>query len=387
MWSGERPSFLVKIIYLSNSSIPSRAANSIHVMKMCRALAKNGHEVVLIASRRQDAERHVDNLFSFYGVEDCFDIIQLPWILVKGKTFIYGYRAARKASALHPDLVYCRDLIGCYFAALMGMPFLFESHAPADNGGRILRGMFQRMIGAAGLRRFVVITHALKEYYLDRYPFLDGKIQVAPDAADPVPEHIEPAELPNGSSRLRVGYVGHLYPGRGIEVVEQLAKRCPWADFHIVGGTDPDVAACRARITSANNLFLHGFKRPAEAERYRLAVDVLLAPYQHSVSVHGGSADGGLDTAQWMSPLKVFEYMAAGKPIVCSDLPVLREVLTHNVNALLAPPADVGAWESALLSLWDDAEFRVRLGCAARTEFLACYTWSQRAARVLAGVC
>jgi len=373
----------MKIAYLSNSIIPSRTANSIHVMKMCQAFAKNGHEVDVIASRRQNVERHVEDLFSFYGAEDCFNIVQLPWPSVKGKTLIYGYRAARKARDLQPDLVYCRDLIGCYFAASRGMRVVFESHAPADKGGRILRWMFQRLIRAAGLCRFVVITHALKDYYLDRYPFLAGKIQVAPDGADPASANAEPAELPNRGQSLRIGYVGHLYSGRGIDIVERLAQACSWADFHIVGGTDEDIAACKARIGSIKNLFLHGFKSPVEAERYRLAMDVLLAPYQQRVLARGSGARGSLDTAKWMSPLKLFEYMAAGKAIVCSDLPVLREILTHNVNSLLVPPSDPLVWASALLSLRDDLSLRTRLGAVARAEFLARYTWAQRAANVL----
>jgi glycosyltransferase involved in cell wall biosynthesis len=352
-------------------------------MKMCQAFARRGHEVVLIAPGRKETERGVVDVFSFYGVEDCFQIVHLPWLRVKGEHYLDGYLAAKKAKLLQADLVYGRSLVGCFFAGAMGMPVVFESHAPADNRGVIPNWMFRRLISARTFQRLVVITHALKDYYLDRYPSLSGKVQVAPDGADPCSDSTELAELPNLDANLRVGYVGHLYPGRGIEIIEYLAGTCPWADFHVVGGTDQDIAAFRSRTSAMENLFLHGFRQPAEAERYRLAVDVLLAPYQHSVSVFGGGADSGLDTAKWMSPLKVFEYMAAGKAIVCSDLPVLREILTHDVNALLVSPSDVRAWEKALVALRDGPVLRSRLGRAGRTDFLARYTWTQRAANVL----
>lgn len=84
--------------------------------------------------------------------------------------------------------------------------------------------------------------------------------------------------------------------------------------------------------------------------------------------------------------MKMFEYMAAGKAIVSSDLPVLREVLTHERNALLVPPDDVDAWATAVKRLIDDPELRRRLGETARADLLAHYTWEARAKKVLAGL-
>ncbi|NLZ06792.1 MAG: glycosyltransferase family 4 protein [Phycisphaerae bacterium] len=376
----------MRLIYLSSSTIPSRSANSIQVMRMCQAFAKGGHQVTLIAQRGKGMERGVDDVFSFYDVENCFELMDLPAPPIKGKHCMYGYGAAKKAKSLQAQLVYGRSLIGCSMAGLMGLPVVYESHAPANCGSLLSSWMFQRLVSAPGFRKLVVITHSLKTHYLDCFASLADRLQVVPNGADPMPLNAKPADLPNQGCRLRVGYVGHLYAGKGIEVVEQLAPRCRWADFHVVGGTDEDIQACRARIPSIDNLFLHGFKSPAEADRYRFAADVLLAPYQQRVAVFGGGGDSGPDIGQWMSPLKVFEYMAAGKAIISSDLPVLREVLTHNVNALLVPSTDIRAWERALLSLRDDLDLRTRLGNTARDEFLLRYTWAQRAARVLEGL-
>jgi len=82
--------------------------------------------------------------------------------------------------------------------------------------------------------------------------------------------------------------------------------------------------------------------------------------------------------------LKIFEYMALGKAIVCSDLPVLREVLTDQRNALLVPPEDVTAWVAAIHRLQADESLRQRLGDAARNDFLAQYSWQMRAQKVIA---
>jgi glycosyltransferase involved in cell wall biosynthesis len=84
-----------------------------------------------------------------------------------------------------------------------------------------------------------------------------------------------------------------------------------------------------------------------------------------------------------MSPLKAFEYMAYGLPIIASDLPVLREILEHERNALLVDPQDLAAWERALRRLVQDRSLRMRLGRTARTTFLQKYTWEQRARKIV----
>ncbi len=112
------------------------------------------------------------------------------------------------------------------------------------------------------------------------------------------------------------------------------------------------------------------------------AFDVVLMPYGREVR----GASGGADLANWMSPLKMFEYMAAGKAILAADLPVLREVLRHEENALLAPPGDVEAWKRGLRRLLADRGLRERLGDLARSEAAALHTWEARARRILDGL-
>jgi len=368
----------MKLVYISNSIIPSRTANSIHVMKMCQAFAKNGHEVILIAPDFQTGrEKGVGDPFSFYGVIDNFKILFLPWYPIFGQGFVYGIMAGHLAKRKNADVVYGRDFLGCFFAVIFNLPVIFESHSPIPNN--FFRKIFSNFINKKNFINLVVITHALKEYYLSQYPALQEKIIVAADGADPVVENKQGSPLLNDGKKIQVGYVGHLYPGRGIELIEQLAKRCPWADFHIVGGTKEDIDACKLRIGSISNLTLHGYKPPKEAGQYLLEFDILLSPYQKTVAVSGGSGD----TVQWMSPLKIFEYMATGKTIVCSDIPVLREILIHNHNALLCEPDSIDTWEKALLSLSRDEKLLKQLGKNAQNDFIKKYTWQSRAETVL----
>ena len=368
----------MKIVYLSASLIPSRTANSIHVMKMCQAFAKNGHEVHLLASTGWSSEPDVDDPYRFYGVDPCFTIEKLPWIQIRGWIAVLSVLAALRAKILAPDLVYGRLLQGCFIAGLLGLPVVYEAHSifPGRFSSRISAWIFSFLISSKRLKRLVVISGPLWRYYQQQYGISERLITVAPDAADP-PRPSEPLRFAI-SNRLQVGYVGHLYPGRGLEIIAGLAECCPWADFHMIGGINSDVSYWRRELSVLGNVTVHGFVPPSKTDVYRQSFDVLLAPYQRSVAVHGGG-----NTAQWMSPLKVFEYMAAGKAILCSDLPVLREVLTHGETALLCEPEDVQVWVRALQRLRDDQALRIGLGQTAKREFEAKYTWDARADKVL----
>jgi glycosyltransferase involved in cell wall biosynthesis len=126
------------------------------------------------------------------------------------------------------------------------------------------------------------------------------------------------------------------------------------------------------------NLTFTGFVPNADLPRWQAAADVLVMPYGRSIS---GSSGG--DTAAVASPMKMFEYMAAGRAILSSDLPVIREVLTESMCAF-APPDDAAAWQAALGALLADPEKRRALGRAARAE-VEKYTWLARTQALLRG--
>jgi len=129
-------------------------------------------------------------------------------------------------------------------------------------------------------------------------------------------------------------------------------------------------------VDGLKNVILTGFVPNAELPRYQAACDVLLMPYQRQVA-----ASSGGDISRYLSPMKLFEYLACERPIVSSDLPVLREVL-HAGNSILLPCDDTDAWVSALQKLEIDAGLRQRLATQARLDAQQ-YTWEARAEKIL----
>lgn len=375
----------MKIHYISTSEIPSRTANSIHVMKMCSAFADLGHEVVLVASSgdRKSAAA-VENTYDFYGVEKSFDLKRIRQPRGGGGRHLYGVMAALWTLLKSPDVIYTRDLTAAFVLCLLGRGVFYESHAPAD-GTAMKRFLIRWLFRRKSLLGMVVITHALKQYYADAFPFLAGRIRVAPDAADPLPEGVKALTFENRPDRLQVGYTGHLYPGKGMETVAALAPLARWADFHVVGGTPEDISRWKREGVSSDNLTFHGFHPHSEVPAYLCAFDVLLLPNRRVVMTDGyGGAGrkGALNISDWTSPLKAFEYMSTGKPILVSDLPALREVFEDGQNALLCDPERPEDWLGKLTMLRDDAQLRRALGAEALERFVSKYTWRVRARKI-----
>lgn len=373
-----KPADRLRIAYFSYARLPSRSANSIHVMRMCSAFAKLGHDVTLYvpAFSKVEYEDIETSVFDYYGVKNTFRIKKLPWLPVKGRSTIYSWLAAIHARLTRAQLVYARDLKTGYVSSKLGLTVIYEAHAPVKE---IDQPIFERLVSSGQFKRLIVISDALRKIYEKSYPQLAGKVQVAHDAAD-IEEHDVPQ--PADSVRMRVGYVGHLYQGRGIELIIGLAARCPWADFEIVGGMDDDVNFWKSRSQNIGNIHFHGHLPYSDAARVRQSCQVLLAPFARKLAVYGG----GTDTSQWMSPMKIFEYMASGKAIICSELPVLTEVLEHEKTALLCEPENIDDWQQALERIRDEPDLASDLGVQAYAQLKRRHTWSVRARDVLSGI-
>jgi len=172
---------------------------------------------------------------------------------------------------------------------------------------------------------------------------------------------------------------GHLYAGRGVDLFVALAKEMPHAHFVWVGGKPQDVDLWRQRVGSTNITFT-GFVPNQEIPLYQSAADVLLMPYSRSIMGSSGTAD----SAGVASPMKMFEYMAAGRAIVTSDLPVIREVLDES-TAVFCMPDDPTSWRPALEDLLADEINRISLGMQAKQKVQG-YTWLARAENIMRGL-
>jgi glycosyltransferase involved in cell wall biosynthesis len=366
----------LRIAVVARQRMPAQSASSLQVMKMCSAFAGNGDEVVLICAKEPGTPSRDPAMFSRYGVDPTFRIRRLPRRDWRGGKHLFALAAAGTALMNRVDLVHTRCVWSGLSAVRLGLPVLYELHTlprPTDRRMQALLTLSRH----ARFVRLVVTSDVLREDLLARYPKLRSPVLVAPNGAD-VRAPANPVSLP--ADGLKVGYVGSLYEGKGAEVVLALARSCGWAQFHLVGGTAHDVERVSGQCAGLANVHFHGFLPHSEAMRYVDAFDVLLAPYQEAVVVHGGRIQSG----RWMTPIKLFEYMAAGKPVIVSDLPVAREILASGdgQSGFLCPPTDLRCWAHVLKRLSADPELRTTVGLNARRLVQSRYTWTNRAREV-----
>jgi glycosyltransferase involved in cell wall biosynthesis len=372
----------MRLVYIANSFIPGRQANSIHVMKMCQAFASNGHEVILIThGSASNEEQGVDDVFEFYGIKERFQIVKVPlkehW---KGKMHILAIEQVKLAKSFKPDLVYTRCELPAFYLSFSKLPFIIEAHKPFLSQKKIMGYLLRRIFSAPNLRRFVPISEALNQMFRKSVDLKRINTVVLHDGADIPTNAPWQGNWPGHANRLQVGYFGHLYKGRGVDIILEAARQLQNIDFHVVGGRESDIEHYKNEMGDAENVYFHGFVLPGEVEAYRNQCDVLLAPYQKEVWV----ADKGHESSSYMSPLKIFEYMASSKCIICSDMPVLREVLNEQ-NAILVRPDVPADWMDAI-NRCRDKGYREALASAAFSDLQAEYTWKRRAEKALMGL-
>jgi glycosyltransferase involved in cell wall biosynthesis len=374
----------MKIAYLAQTSIPSKAANSVHVMKMCKAFSEKGCRLVLLVPKVGNHKESDFDSFEFYGVAPSFALVRIEKIPLIRNSVSYGMKCYRDLSHIRPDIVISRSFLGSLFAVYAGFPIMFEFHQPISDFGTRHVVMFRHLIRSKSFLGLVVVTKALKDWYVKQFQIPWEKVLVAADGADlPLSSHDlhrDVALLDVSQTGHHVAYVGALYKGKGMEIVLPLARSCPDVNFHIVGGRVKDIEYWKTKAFGLNNVFFHGFYPHAQVLSIMKKMDVLLAPNLNSVNGYGGTTDIG----KWTSPLKLFEYMAAKKPILASNIDVLREVLVHEKNSILCDPDDHDAWRTGLRRLLNDRKLAERLTNTAFADLTEKYTWSKRADTLLA---
>jgi len=393
----------MKIAVIAPTHIPARRANTLQVMKMAQALASLGHDVRLAApgpepvqGRDTTPDLFWESLARHYGLRRRFPVYWLgsnPRL----RRYDFSLHAVGWARSWNAELIYTRLPQAAAVSSQLGMKTVFEIHdLPQGNLAPVL---FRCFIRGKGACRLVVITQALAvdlEHRLGA-PLTRPFTIVAPDGVDleryaDLPSSAQARKqlmleghMPPGRDfspeKFIAGYSGHLYPGRGTALLLELAGRLPEITFLIVGGEPQDVAALQERIRNQDleNVILPGFVPNADLPRFQAACDVLLMPYQQQVA-----ASSGGDISRYLSPMKLFEYMACERAIISSDLPVLQEVLNID-NATLLPGDDIDAWIKALKGLQISPETRQRLARKARQD-ANLYTWESRAVRILEGI-
>jgi len=384
----------VRILYFADIRFPLERANGIQTFETCHALARRGHHVRLVV--RPDTASPRRDPFEFYGkapeerlVVDSLPVGGLP--AMRRATWI-AMALGRAVTGRGADIAVTRDL--GLASVILRLPrqlrprLVYESHGFAPAVGASLDELLTGVAAASSRKQrrlarrvarvwaradaYVTITRGLAGELASRYGNR-SRLAVIPDGvslregtvAPPMIRHDPPV----------VGYAGHLYPWKGVDVLLDAIARLPGVQGAIVGGLagEPDLERTRRQ---ARELGIDGRVRfagavaPPQVAPLLAEMDVLVLP---NTATHV--------SARYTSPLKLFEYMAAGRPVVASALPALQEVLHHEANALLVTPGNAIEMAEAIARLLGDPSLAARLAGAAWCD-VHDYRWERRAERL-----
>jgi len=387
------------LLYVSLMRFPNEKAHSLQIAQNCEAFVQAGYEVTLCVPMRFNAPplRALDP-FAHYGVAPCFRVLRLPvldimpWMRGRAQQVAFYLIVASFGLALllrllfqRAEVYYSRDewLILLLSLFRPRARLVYEAHLFAQTPqGAHLQGWALRRAG-----RTVAITPRLAQDLIDQRGAEARRMLVAHDGyqarrfADLPTRQAARQALGWDETAFVVGFVGRLEMlnmDKGVgRLVEALAD-CEGVALALVGGPAEGVQALAAqwaaRGGSAGRFLALGQLPPGDVPRVLAACDVCAMPHPFTVQF-----------AYYTSPLKLFEYMAAGCAIIASDLPAWADVVQHDYSALLVPPDDSAALRQAVLRLRDDPALRLRLGQAARQQAQS-YTWQARARRIRAFV-
>ena len=372
----------MRILFPTLARFPGPGASVVQVANMAQALAELGHEVVVVApagpprSAASGASTEQD-----FGFVPAFAVRTLSRGIHRGQSYLHALRIARIASTERFDLVFSRNLRACLLPAMRGIPTVFEVHTLNVLTGPQDRRVVRRLQRAPGFGGFVAISQALADDVARTVGIDPERILVAHDAVRITDDTSTAARVESPQGTVSVGYTGSMYPGRGVELLVTVVEREPRITLHLVGGPEQVArawATSAPRAHAAGRIVIHGPVSPARSRELQRGFDVLVAPFARRVST-----DSGVDSSRWMSPMKVFEYMASGRPIVISDLPVLREILRPGIDAIMVTPEDADALADAVRLLADDRALAGRLAASALERARELFTWRRRAERIL----
>jgi glycosyltransferase involved in cell wall biosynthesis len=391
-----------RLAYLANIRYPTEKAHGLAITKMCEALAGLGPTVTLYHPRRQQppALRGQD-AFAYYATPPLFAVEALPnldvvrWertlparlyrMVYGAHGWLWGRYAARCAAQRGADLFYTRDVMLAYWLTRLGLPTVYEAHAVP--GGRE-RSLCQTVLAAPSLRAAVVLTSSIRASFLT-LGAPPAITQVEPSAVDlrwfaGLPSQAEArAQLGVPDDRPVVGYAGRFQMmgmEKGIagliQAIGVLAKqgRNPPRLLCVGGPLDatPDYYALAARV-GAPAEYLHFVDRAPSRQVPLWLRTFDIATLPHPTTEH---------YARHVSPLKLFEYMAATLPILATDQPSFRDILRHDGNGWLVAPDDPAALAAGMAALLDDPARAARLATQAQRDVQQ-HTWPARAQRVL----
>ncbi len=368
-----------KIYYVANARMPNEKAHGIQIAKMCEAFLSLGVDVTLIIPERKTESK---TLQEFYGLKCDVPLVKIPTLdlYVLGRIgfaassfvfmmFVEFYLWFKKLRG-ETFVVYTVDMdnFSYVFLPWAGKTFT-EMHTPKDPSW-LQKFFFKKAMG------IIATNKLIQKRFIDDYSLSEAKVISEPNGVD-YEAFATPVEQTEARKKLLLPldkkiavYIGRFYAWKALDILAAAASLSPNILYYVIGGQQEEFVHVTKVSTIPPNLLFVGGKTSQEIPLWLHAADVLL--------VLGSKKNE--DSNQYTSPMKVFEYMASGVPIVASATPSNTDVLSETQAFLYEPDNAESLSKTIQLAIKSPKAHELAREAQWKVQN---YTWTKRAERIL----
>ena len=380
-------------LFFTRNSLPQPHAHLVQVAHSANAAANLGYSSLLVYLKTKEESRNIaellypfqiqpapENLKQFYNIQDELKVAQLPmpWPIDRLKNnFINSSRVISKYYfPLHilpsTKIVHTRDWNFVKAAIENGIPAIYEHHHHESKQFEpeiVQNPLFQISVTVADPVRESMIQYGMPPEKVIKLHNGFNKLFIVrhPSAAKEWREKL----LVDERQHLVV-YAGALRKFKGIDLLIDVAKEMPEVQFVFAGGSSSEVDAYQqqAKDKQVKNVTFLGYVQQEHLPSLLQAADVLAHPHCSG------------EAASFTSPLKLFDYMASGTPIVATEIPPLMEFKSSGAIAGWCEPDNPVKFAECLQQVLATHPRKVE-GYTDNLEFVRQFSWENRIAKIL----
>jgi glycosyltransferase involved in cell wall biosynthesis len=350
----------LKLYYVTRVNVPSGAAQAVQVSSMCKQFGECVENFKLVSPLNSENE-NLDNDFSW-------DKIRLN---SKFPYLEFTLKSLLKAIKEKPTHIFTRDIVVAFALSFLGIQISYEAHK--DPKSKVSSFLLKYLLGNNNFK-LIVISNGLRDFYIREYhckedqifAYHDGVFIEKYDKYRSIPKQMIRNKLGLPEERIIIMHTGSLYPGRGAELFGSIAKGFPQILLVQVGGREGDIEKYRKIYQEYENIVFVKHQKNDDLIKYQISADLLLFPMTNKT-----------ETFWCCSPMKVFEYMATGVPILSSNVGSVSEVLNDG-NSTLFDSKDGNTIVAGVESFVKDRKNFSKKARVALNDVREKYTWSKR---------
>jgi glycosyltransferase involved in cell wall biosynthesis len=381
----------MKIIYISSEDMRKEGAGKTHFIEVAQNLVKLGNEVLILLPGYRPRDR------KNYGVNVCYvptlrknvfsyllyEIISLFYLTF----YILKWRS---------DVIYLRqelfEIFPPILARLFGVPYVIEKNGIIEDEFR-MRGFSEIVIKILRLAeeinfrlsdKIICVTEGIKREIVRRYKVNEGKLVVIPNGANielfrPLDKHECRRKLGLEEGAFYIGFVGSFAPWQGLDILIEAAKQVKKQGYfqikYILVGSGEKESIIRKSVQEyglEQEILFSGRVAYGQVVYYINACDITVAPFTKERNSITG-----------VSPLKLFEYLACGRPVIASRVDGVKEVIEEGKCGYLFEPGNAEELANRIIQSYQERDTFQEMGVRGRRLVESKYSWRTTAERIV----